>query len=356
MQNLNSINLLKNNSPSFGGLTRIFKARTFYQKKTYEHLAKMAKDTFIGSLPKEIITDIQKLASNKEEKVKHIKQIMQAFEKASYELNRPPQKEKPFLYQIINKLLKKQAQPHLSQEENAANILNQAFKKAGLIKESDTIEITKIGRGVSSNVYKIKFPQTSNYKDKAIKVYTKQTHKAIQEQRLSKKHGFMPETNAATLITQRQKHNKNKSPFVEFYLASLKNDFMLCEYVPNTPTSTASLLNINKLADQLHLTVMSLRRSDIVNNKIVDFGYIKNARTYSKISDRIHKKLSKQLELARKQNTLKEFFNKVHLLFQKTLKNQVAHAKDINQGINAFLYDCSNHVPLKIIKKITQQQ
>lgn len=281
-----------NNTPSFCGLTKYLQREIYDVTKAQKQLLNIQKSEFVGQLPADMIKDIIKISKSPQEKKAKISHIMNGFSDLSNFYATPKGlecKPKTFFekclsfFQPKNKLYDKlkyvcspdEIRKILNIIDTGAEKLTKTFQDAGLLKKRDKIKIEYLGQGCSGKTFKIIFPKRTGYTSKVFKVFKKTEF----ERKQSKNNVFnlasaFHEINSMIYLKKAHKGKGYKnSEYVEGYLASLKNKFMLLEDVYNYPPRETN--PHIKIDDKFNLILWDKpTEGNVLNGRMVDYGYI----------------------------------------------------------------------------------
>lgn len=264
-----------NNQVSFHGLTSVFKNRTFFKANSYKTISKIYKQDIIGSLPKDLITLIQSVAKDKQEKELIINDILIEFQQVVKKL----QKYTPFwnnednpnsllyiFFGIKDTITKIKNDITLFKVKRT---LTKLFAKNNLIPKKSKVNVSYIDDGAFGNVFLLKIPNLSS---KVIKIFK---NKPLHPWDIAQ-HGLLPEINAAMFVTKNQGQKFSKSCFAQTYFASVKGNYMLSEhfenYLPST-ISNAAFVNTPDVYPGVGHNI------NITNDRIFDYGAIKDSNS-----------------------------------------------------------------------------
>ena len=187
------------------------------------------------------------------------------------------------IFKPKNSLYKKLRFTHTkAQIEELINFLNNAskqmtnvFKRMGLLKGFEKIKIEYLGKGCSGSAFKLNFPKRTGYKSKILKVFSKSEFDRKQSRSSVFNHATaFHEINAMFFVKNAHKNKGfENSEYVEGYLASLKNKFMLLEDAYNY-----KFQEINEHDKIDHKAGLMLwdksTEGNVLNGRMVDYGYI----------------------------------------------------------------------------------
>ncbi len=251
-------------------LSKAFKKRIFQYTTTYTNLLFISKSETIGTLPSDIIKNLQK-----ENRAKIISQIIEGFKLTTKALNNKKSKictkisEETQIY-----LSSKKKHPELKIHCSAEDILTNLFRNLKIIKKNEKIKINKLGEGSWGKTYNIMFPPKTKISDKVLKTF----HVPLSSQTsiTNRFHGILPETNASFFLTKVQGHSNKKSISARTYLTSITDNFMLSENINNLPPKFNTEQKFKKL--KLWATDIDFKynyNENVINGRIIDFGSIK---------------------------------------------------------------------------------
>ena len=284
------INNTTSNNISFKGATRWFKKELFINNPSLNNIIRTTNSEFVGTLPKDILQDIIKISKNKEDKTKRIKDIMDGFSLVSQKIEVLRNKlEKYGCYWECNSSFKSERFTKV-----VGKTLNKTFRKVKLIKFGEKIKVESLGEGGFGDVFLIKFPQSTQYKSLVLKLFK---HKQLSEFCETFNHGGFAENNIMIYVNNLFKKAKEESVFAEGHFGSLKNIFLVSEYVPDmfkgTDKGTWWLYTdeghkiCHKIRETLQkhgLLYNDYRSENIINGKIVDYGGVRDInKKYAKI-------------------------------------------------------------------------
>ena len=284
------INNTTSNNISFKGATRWFKKELFINNPSLNNIIRTTNSEFVGTLPKDILQDIIKISKNKEDKTKRIKDIMDGFSLVSQKIEVLRNKlEKYGCYWECNSSFKSERFTKV-----VGKILNKTFRKGKLIKFGEKIKVESLGEGGFGDVFLIKFPQSTQYKSLVLKLFK---HKQLSEFCETFNHGGFAENNIMIYVNNLFKKAKEESVFAEGHFGSLKNIFLVSEYIPDmfkgTDKGTWWLYTdeghkiCHKIRETLRkhgLLYNDYRSENIINGKIVDYGGVRDInKKYAKI-------------------------------------------------------------------------
>lgn len=284
------INNTTSNNISFKGATRWFKKELFINNPSLNNIIRTTNSEFVGTLPKDILQDIIKISKNKEDKTKRIKDIMDGFSLVSQKIEVLRNKlEKYGCYWECNSSFKSERFTKV-----VGKTLNKTFRKVKLIKFGEKIKVESLGEGGFGDVFLIKFPQSTQYKSLVLKLFK---HKQLSEFCETFNHGGFAENNIMIYVNNLFKKAKEESVFAEGHFGSLKNIFLVSEYIPDmfkgTDKGTWWLYTdeghkiCHKIRETLQkhgLLYNDYRSENIINGKIVDYGGVRDInKKYAKI-------------------------------------------------------------------------
>ena len=266
-----------NANPAFYGLTHVFKNRLFSNGNTYEQLMAIAdKQPYIGSLPKEIIEAISAVTHSKAEKTAFIKKVMDAFSQASKELRGTERGNDSISFH------KAKAKDFIPKQKEAAikagKILTSVFKSLDLIKKGEKITVKRFkeNEGMYGVVFNISFPKRTNWNKKVIKIF-KDIKAKFDWDKLIPIHGISAEANAGMFVTKQQRTNYRKSIFVQPYLASLKDNFLLLEHAKNYPSKPCDKYKLSRAFERFNIFSEDITAGtphNMLNGRVIDYGGI----------------------------------------------------------------------------------
>lgn len=269
------------NNISFCGATRWFKRELFINNSSVDNIINCSKSEFVGELPKEIILDIINTSKNEKIKKNRIKNIMEGFSKISQklikttkELEKIPvywEPSKEFKNKKLLKIIKKR--------------LNKVFKENKLLRFWQKIEVKTLGEGGFGDVFLIEFPQKKQYPPLALKVFKDTPLNLLN----INNHGSFSENNTMIYVTNLFKKAKTPSVFADGYFGSLKNNFLVSQYIPDTFNSiekdwvyTAAgekrCEEISKILSDKGLYYDDFRSENIIGGKIIDYGGLEDKK------------------------------------------------------------------------------
>lgn len=267
-------NYTTNQTPSFKGLTRIFKKRIIGKQKTYLSLVNSTDKPFVGSLPKEIILKIKSITTSKEKINKIIHTVLNAFSDAADALKTAEVQSGSLNCQNYTNQIRKKAIKKGIASKKATAILTSAFQKLGLINSNEKIQVKAIkgGEGGFGIAFEILFPEQLNCKKKIFKIFKDNVPKTYLDN-----HGPYAEPNIALYISKHQGQNYKKSAFVETYLMSPQKKFIISEHADNYPTKFIDWYAIQRFLKNLNIKYQDanpISMHNIINNRIIDFGSV----------------------------------------------------------------------------------
>ena len=181
---------INSNTISFGGATKIFQRQSIKGENNLTYLSNTLNTHFVGSIPNDIVSDIVKMSASAEDKKKLIKSVMQSFSTTArhitgeihHELNYHPYPNKfmAFIFSPIKFFLKDETcingqnltgNQFAKIAKSAGKRLSKEFKKHGLIKKGEKIDITYDKSDMLKNTFNIVFPKSTNYKPKTLSIY-----------------------------------------------------------------------------------------------------------------------------------------------------------------------------------------
>ncbi len=276
------INNTTSNNISFKGATRWFKKELFLNKSSMDGIVSSANSEFIGTLPRDIIYDIIKISKNKEDKTKRIKIIMDGFSLVSQKIEVLRRKLGKYgCYWECNSSFKNERFTKVVEKT-----LNKTFRKGKLIKLGEKIKVQPIGEGGFGDVFMIEFPNSTNYKPLVLKLFK---HKHLAEFFNTVLHGGVAESNIMIYVTNLFKKSKEASVFAEGYFSSLKNNFLVSEYVSDSfkgvdmdcywmymTKGQKTCYQIREILKKHGLEYKDYRSENIIGGKIVDYGGVQD--------------------------------------------------------------------------------
>ena len=284
------INNTTSNNISFKGATRWFKKELFINNPSLNNIIRTTNSEFVGTLPKDILQDIIKISKNKEDKTKRIKGIMDGFSLVVQKIEVLRRKLEQYdCYWECNSSFKNEKFIKIVEK-----ILNKTFRKGKLIKIGEKIKVESLGEGGFGDVFLIKFPQSTQYKSLVLKLFK---YKQLSEFCETFNHGGFAENNIMIYVNNLFKKAKEESVFAEGHFGSLKNIFLVSEYIHDafkgTDKGTWWLYTdeghkiCHKIRETLQkhgLEYKDYRSENIINGKIVDYGGVRDInKKYEKI-------------------------------------------------------------------------
>ena len=281
-----------NNSPSFGGVTRYLEREIYDLTKVQRRLLSFSTSEFVGQLPPKMLQDVIRISKTQQKKRENIFSIMGEFSNFARIVNvprcwdcSPPSGWEKFCakFKPKNELYKKLRFSHTkAQIEELINFLNNAskqmtkvFKEVGLLRGFEKIKIEYLGKGCSGSAFKLNFPKRTGYKSKILKVFEKSEFDGKQSKSNIFNHATsFHEINSMIFVKNAHKDRGfENSEYVEGYLASLKNPFMLLEDAYNYKFQEIN--EHNKIDHDLGLMLWDKSTDgNVLNGRMVDYGYI----------------------------------------------------------------------------------
>lgn len=261
------------NSPSFSGATRIFKKDIYVGQATLSAIRDTANSEYVGQLPKELIRDILKISSSKEEQTHIIKTIMDTFGKCSDMLDQINQRDIGFWEKIkltfgfgtkpwiLAQRKTKEFQSYMSQS------LSNVFKKFNLMGQNENIKVKELGFGSFGKTFEIIFPESTNYSTKVFKKF--RLNNPNEASNISTIHGALAENNIGIYVTNLSKKVEEREQFVETHFGSLRRNFMLTEHANNYPPRK---MNQRIKVFGRFCSFDMANNGNVVNGRIVDYG------------------------------------------------------------------------------------
>ncbi len=267
------------NNISFCGATRWLKKELYISKTAVDNFNNSTNTEFVGTLPREIIQDIIRVSKNEVEKSKRIKNVMEGFSVATQEIEKLKRKLERFgCYWEANSSFKKEKLTTL-----LSKCMNKLFKKNKLLKFWEKIKVETLGDGGFGDVFLIKFPPEKQYQPLVFKVFKDNNIRRLN----IVNHGAFAENNIMIYVTNLFKKSKTPSVFAQGYFGSLKNNFLVSEYVPDTFKSIQKdwvytfagkkrCEEISQILEKHGLFYDDFRSENIIGGKIVDYGGVED--------------------------------------------------------------------------------
>ena len=282
-------------TPSFKGLTKVFKNKLISDAKTYEQLISTTQKEFIGALPKEIIDKIISISRTQDEKNTIIKNILNAFAKASKELQKTELEPQSHVSRLKTNLEEQEA---ITQK--AAKLISEIFQKNKLINPTEQIKINPFegNEGAFGTVFDLIFPKSLHCPKKIIKIFKGKKPELLKPKYLNL-HGPAAEANAALYITKHQGAPfQKKSVFVKPYICSPQHRFMINEHLDNYANEETDWHKIQRFFNDKNILCIDIVPGwdhNVRNSRIYDFGAIEKLN--SKLNHKAFK-IFKKLEHA----------------------------------------------------------
>lgn len=278
------------NNVSFCGATRWFKKELFINKSSIDNIINSTNSEFVGTLPREIIQDIVRVSKNKEDKIKRIKNIMDGFSSVSQSILALRGKlEKYGCYWESNSSFKNKKFIKVIEKN-----LNKVFRKGKLIKFGEKIRVETLGEGGFGDVFLIRFPERKQYQPLVLKLFR---YSGNSEFVNFCNHGALAENNIMIRLNDLFKKLKEDAIHAKGFFGSLKNAFLVSEYVSNkagytvkhgefesfTAIGEKCCYEISETLKKVGLAYTDYRPSNIIGGKLVDYGGIQDMfKKYSK--------------------------------------------------------------------------